>query len=331
MIDHFVCLPSTRRHEIEADYIGMLLMASAGYDPRVGIKKKRIQLLSKPEVMEEFNISPDVVTYGILAKGYCRNGNVEDAENIICRMSKKGLIANTILYNTLISGYCKEGYVEKAVEICSRMMEQGLQPDIITYCTLIHGYCEMGQLEAAKGLYYEMTIKGYKPDVVAYTALIDGHFKNGYSDAALNLYKEKMGAGIASNFFTVGCLIDGLCKDGRINDAIKFFLEHSMGCRPSHITYSILIGALCRNGRVFQASKFFRDMRRNGLWPEVSDYAAVTKGHFGARHVFAVMMQADMLKMGTLPNAYIHKVLNRGYQGMAYFASAEKCHEAYGI
>ncbi|KAL6494218.1 hypothetical protein OROGR_031018 [Orobanche gracilis] len=68
--DHFVCLPSTRRHEIEADYIGMLLMASAGYDPRVGIKVRvKFELLNEctspsddddelmmmmiPEVMEE--------------------------------------------------------------------------------------------------------------------------------------------------------------------------------------------------------------------------------------------------------------------------------------
>ena len=63
--------------EIEADYIGLLLMASAGYDPRVALKvyeklgkvsgnsekrnylsthpsgKKRAQLLAQAQVMEE--------------------------------------------------------------------------------------------------------------------------------------------------------------------------------------------------------------------------------------------------------------------------------------
>ncbi|KAL5081063.1 hypothetical protein RYX36_009484 [Vicia faba] len=73
----FLRLPFSRRMEIEADYIGLLLVASAGYDPRVAPKvyeklgkvtgesslrdylsthpsgKKRAELLAQAQVMEE--------------------------------------------------------------------------------------------------------------------------------------------------------------------------------------------------------------------------------------------------------------------------------------
>ncbi|XP_057772360.1 mitochondrial metalloendopeptidase OMA1-like isoform X2 [Salvia miltiorrhiza] len=77
VLDLFLRLPHSRRTEMEADYIGLMVMASAGYDPRKAPlvwKKfeemsetsllgdfisthpsceKRCRLLSQPQVMEE--------------------------------------------------------------------------------------------------------------------------------------------------------------------------------------------------------------------------------------------------------------------------------------
>ncbi|XP_050223000.1 mitochondrial metalloendopeptidase OMA1 [Mercurialis annua] len=83
----FLRLPFSRRMEIEADYVGLLLMASAGYDPRIAPAvyeklgkvtgesamrdylsthpsgKKRSQLLARAQVMDEaFTIYRDTIS-----------------------------------------------------------------------------------------------------------------------------------------------------------------------------------------------------------------------------------------------------------------------------
>ncbi|KAK8495121.1 hypothetical protein V6N12_047117 [Hibiscus sabdariffa] len=64
----FFRFPFSRRMEVEADYIGLLLLASAGYDPRTAPKvfeklgQERAQLLAQAQVMEEaLTIYRDVV------------------------------------------------------------------------------------------------------------------------------------------------------------------------------------------------------------------------------------------------------------------------------
>ncbi|KAI9157449.1 hypothetical protein LWI28_022772 [Acer negundo] len=128
-------------------------------------------------------------------------------------------------------------------------------------------------------------------------------------------------------------MIDGLCKDGKISDAIELFLEKTDKtnggfCSPNHVMYTSIIQALCNDGRIFKASKFFSDMRFDGLRPDVITYVVMLQGHFQAKHMPDVMMlQADMIKMGIMPNAVTNEVLASGYQENRYLKSAFRCFE----
>ncbi|KAL2248393.1 UNVERIFIED_CONTAM: hypothetical protein Sindi_2691600 [Sesamum indicum] len=329
-----------------------LLPSSVTYEILIDASCDRGDIVKARLLLEEIigrGLKPTVVIYTTLIHGLCIENNLLEAKKNFTRMREYGVVPNLYTYNALIDGYGKKASVEKARRVYYEMLDQGVLPNVIPYSILIYllykkdvvmygilmkGYCRIGraeatensfckmnkeglmlnsvlfntlidgywQLAAAMGLYNEMTIKGYKPDVVAYNALIDDHFKNGYTDAALQLHKEMMDAGIAPNIFTISSVIDGLCKDGRINNAFNFFLEQTI------VEFS------AETGQTFKASKFFSDMRSSGLQQEVSDYAAIIQAHFGAKHVLPViMLKVDMVKMGILPNAFIYKVLDRGY------------------
>ncbi|KAJ8563202.1 hypothetical protein K7X08_031654 [Anisodus acutangulus] len=141
-----------------------------------------------------------------------------------------------------------------------------------------------------------MVIKGLKPDVVAYTALIEGHFKKGNTKAALRLHKEMMEVGVAPKALTYTCLVDGFLKNGMISDAINF---------------------------VFENKQFWIYRSRN-----LPTYAMMVQHHFEARHITRVMMlKADMLKTGFMPNPCMYKVLLKGYQDVVDLSSTSKCYK----
>ncbi|KAK9198657.1 hypothetical protein WN944_013843 [Citrus x changshan-huyou] len=283
--------------------------------------------------MGKFEISPDVFTYNILIKGLCGVGQLEGAEGLLQKMYKEGILANVVTYNSLIDGYCKEGDMEKALSVCSQMIENGVEPNVVTFSSLIDGQCKAGNIDAAMGLYTEMVIKSLVPDVVVFTALIDGLCKDGNMKEALRLYKEMLEAKINPSVFTISSLIHGLFKNGRISNALNFFLEKTDKtdggyCSPNHVMYAAIIQALCYDGQILKASKLFSVMRSDNLRPDNCTYTIMLRGLLRAKRMLDVMMLlADMIKMGIVPDAVINQVMARGYQENGDLKSAFHCSE----
>lgn len=249
-------------------------------------------------------LSPDVVTYGILIKGLCDGKRVGEAADLLVRMREDGVLTNSVIYNTVIDGYCKEGDMEKAMETCAQMSDEGVDPNLITFSSLIDGHCKKGEMETAMGIYSEMVAKGFEPDVVTYTTLIDGYSRNGDPDKLLSLEREMLEKDVRPNVVTNTCLINGLCREGRMHDAINLYVEkiNSSDFKPNSKTYMALIYAMYRAGQYFKSGRFYMSMRKSGLVPDVVTYLLLMRGQCQMGYVLnAMMLQADMLKVGALP------------------------------
>ena len=55
-------------------------------------------------------------------------------------------------FNVLIDGYCRNGEIIRAVELLEGMKTNGPAPDIVTYNTLINGFCKFGDVFTARKL-----------------------------------------------------------------------------------------------------------------------------------------------------------------------------------
>jgi pentatricopeptide repeat protein len=62
-------------------------------------------------------ITPDLITYSTMIKGYCREKNLEQALVTLDEMEKRGIKADEVLYNSLLDGCCKSRQIDLAMKV----------------------------------------------------------------------------------------------------------------------------------------------------------------------------------------------------------------------
>ncbi|XP_031265483.1 putative pentatricopeptide repeat-containing protein At1g12700, mitochondrial [Pistacia vera] len=116
-------------------------------------------------------------------------------EEMVAGNGEGGVICkpDIVSYGSMIDGLCKDELVDKAKELFLEMKGKRIKPDVVVFNSLIYGWCFVGNLEEAKGLFVEMAdqvgdawklfdeMKLYNvaPDSVTYNILVDGICKNG--------------------------------------------------------------------------------------------------------------------------------------------------------
>ena len=62
--------------------------------------------------MFEWGLSPDIITYSALIKGFCDLGQIEDAQRLVDEMTEHGFTPNVVTYTILLNGAYKDRSLE---------------------------------------------------------------------------------------------------------------------------------------------------------------------------------------------------------------------------
>ncbi|KAL8457218.1 hypothetical protein ACS0TY_035168 [Phlomoides rotata] len=87
--------------------------------------------------IEDEGFIPDIVTYGTLIKGLCRDGEHEVAIYLFNELPSKGLQPDVQIYTIIVGSPCQEGYVEEAKMLIVKIEESGCAPNSCTYNVVI--------------------------------------------------------------------------------------------------------------------------------------------------------------------------------------------------
>ncbi|TYJ34541.1 hypothetical protein E1A91_A05G175900v1 [Gossypium mustelinum] len=194
---------------------------------------------------------PDNRTYTVLVNRWCSSRKMNEAQDFLEDMSKKGFNPPVRGRDLLIEGLLNVGYLESAKKMVRRMTKEGFVPDIATFNSLVETICKTKEIDFYIDMYHIVCKLGLCPDINSYKILIPATSKVGYKPFP-SLYAP---------------IIKGLCRKGQFNDAFSFFGEIKIkGHAPNRPVYTMLITMCGRGGRFVEAANYLCfDMVTDGL------------------------------------------------------------------
>ncbi|CAL5009239.1 unnamed protein product [Urochloa decumbens] len=266
--------------------------------------------------------APDVVTYNILADGWCRVKDTSRALDILRQMVESGIAPTKATYNIILKGFFRSGQLQHAWDFFLQMKKRGIndescKPDVVSYTTGLHGLGVARQLDKARKLFDEMSKQGCVPSTATYNALIQVICKKGNVEDAVAVFDYMVGKGYVPNVVTYTVLIRGLCHAKKIDRAMKLLQRmKSEGCEPDVQTLNVLLRYSFEEGEIEKALDLFERMNKGmECLPNQDTYNIIISAMFVRKRAedmaVAARMVMDMVDRGYLPRRFMfNRVLN---------------------
>ncbi|GAB2269890.1 hypothetical protein Dimus_004809 [Dionaea muscipula] len=286
-------------------------------------KSKRVEKAQSLVRVFRGRFKPDVVSYNIIADGWCLIRRTPKALEVLKEMVEKGLSPTSTTFNIMLKGYLRAGQVKEAWEFFLEMKRRKCcEVDVVTYTTLVHGFgVTGGDVNRAMKVFDEMVKEGrVLPSVATYNALIQVLCKKDSVEKALMVFEEMTRKGYVANSITYNLLIRGLCHVGEMQRAVEFMarMEKDEECElPNVQTYNLLIRYYCDEGELEKGVDVFEKMMRSRrpCLPNLDTYNILIRSMFVRKKAedltLAGKLLIEMVDRGFLPRRFtFNRVLN---------------------
>ncbi|KAG7370267.1 PPR: pentatricopeptide repeat domain containing protein [Nitzschia inconspicua] len=164
---------------------------------------RALELLNIMEEVAEagnVNVRPDIYSYTTTIQAFARCREPQQAQDVLRRMTAKGLQPSRFTYTALMSAFAKAGDPERSYEILHDMIsawDEGnipeLQPDTVAFSSVMDGWAKVASVDRpgaateAMKLFMEMKRRGppCQPNSQTYTSLITVMAKCGTEETCL--------------------------------------------------------------------------------------------------------------------------------------------------
>ncbi|KAJ8637272.1 hypothetical protein MRB53_011539 [Persea americana] len=239
---------------------------------RNGQHQDALDLLHRMRSVER--ISPNILTYNTVIHACSRGGlDWEGLLGLFAEMRHQGIIPDIVTYNTLLSACAARALGDEAEMVFRTMNEAGVAPDVTTHTYLVQTFGKLGRLQRVSQLLDEMADRGSPPEVSSYNVLLQAHARDGSTQEAMAVFRQMQGAGCPPNAATYRILLSLYGSHGRYDDVRDLFLEMKVSStEPDAATYNILIEVFGEGGYFKEVVTLFNDMVEENVEPNMETY-----------------------------------------------------------
>jgi pentatricopeptide repeat protein len=172
--------------------------------------------------MDRLQVQPNIITYGAILKGYCQEGNLDKAYELLKSMRETTEFKpDEIMYNSLLDGCARQGMWERANSVLQEMKEAGIRPSNFTLSVLVkvgrRSTCKLEQIFSvcdSIGSKY-----GFRFNVHVYTNLVHACVDRKDWSKALSVFKQMLRERVRPDIRAYTVLLKGLVQAGERSTA----------------------------------------------------------------------------------------------------------------
>jgi len=232
-------------------------------------------------------VTPDLITYSTLIKGYCLCGDMDQGMQLFMLMRKKGIVPDAVVFNSLLDGCAKRQMRTLCEQVVRDMAEAGVSPSNHSVSILVKLYGRCHDLDAAFRVFQDMPREhGFKANAAVYTCLMSSCIANNQMDKAMELHKQMAKERVFCDQKTYSTLLRGAIRGSNIDAAIELIhsaLDQSTrGLLEEELVQSILF-LIHRRGQTEQQGRpLVQRLREHGIEVSLPEQGAGAQfGGFG--------------------------------------------------
>lgn len=186
--------------------------------------------------MDRLMIQPNIITYGAILKGYCQEGNLDKAYELLKSMREAtDFRPDEIMYNSLLDGCARQGLWERANSVLVEMEEAGIKPSNFTLSVLVKvGRRSTCKLESIFTVCEDMSSRyGFRFNVHVYTNLVHACVDRKDWSKAMSVFVDMLRDRVRPDTRTYTVMLKGLVQAGE-RKAADGLLRAALGLPRAH-------------------------------------------------------------------------------------------------